>query len=78
MRFLTRSLTGLLLVALTIGLLAWAGRVGYDAVQTRLSQDSVPRPARERVFGVNVVTVEPGRITPMLSGLRRAALAPGA
>ncbi|WP_421701675.1 efflux RND transporter periplasmic adaptor subunit [Aliiroseovarius sp.] len=67
MRFLTRSLTGLLLVALTIGLLAWAGRVGYDAVQTRLAQDSTPRPARERVFGVNVITVEPGRITPTLS-----------
>jgi RND family efflux transporter MFP subunit len=67
MRFLTRSLTGLLLVALTIGLLAWAGRVGYDAVQARLSQDSSPPPARERVFGVNVVTVEPGQITPTLS-----------
>ncbi|WP_300513259.1 HlyD family efflux transporter periplasmic adaptor subunit [Aliiroseovarius sp.] len=67
MRFLTRSLTGLLLVALTLGLLAWAGRTAYDAVQARMAQDTGLRPARERVLGVNVVTVAPGQARPTLS-----------
>ena len=67
MRFLTRSLTGLFLLAMTLGLLALAGRTTYDALQTRWSQESKPRPARERVFGVNVIAITPEQITPVIS-----------
>ena len=66
MRFLTRSLIGLFLTALTIGLLSYAGTTLYSAVQARLSEEPFSRPARERVVSVNVVTYTPERIQPEL------------
>ncbi len=66
MRFLGRSLTGLFLLAATIGLLALAGSTVYSALQEKWAQESAPRPARERVFSVNVLTVEAGPVTPVL------------
>ncbi|MGB5557702.1 MAG: HlyD family efflux transporter periplasmic adaptor subunit [Paracoccaceae bacterium] len=67
MRFLRRSLVGLFLLSLTVGILAWAGNTFYEALQTRWAEESFSQPARERVFAVNVVTVERATITPILT-----------
>lgn len=66
MRFLRRSLTGLFLLAVTLGCLAFAGRMVFDAVQAQLNDDAPRRPARERVFAVNVVTMDPAEVQPVL------------
>lgn len=67
MRFFQRSLTGLFLVALTIGLLALAGSMISSSLQERWSQESHSRPSRERIFSVNVVVIEPVTVTPVLT-----------
>ncbi|MGV6811932.1 MAG: efflux RND transporter periplasmic adaptor subunit [Brevirhabdus sp.] len=67
MRFLRRSLVGLFLLALTIGILAYAGHTMYSAVQERMARESKPRPARERVFAANVVMAEMRDIAPVLT-----------
>ena len=66
MRFLTRALTGLFLLSLTIGGLAFAGLTLRDALQERAAQEPGARPAREQVFAANVVTVTPQTIAPEL------------
>lgn len=66
MRFLTRSLIGLFLLAATLGLFALAGATVVDAVQTRMSDEPQSRPARERVFAANVVPVTFETVTPRL------------
>ena len=66
MRFLRQSLIGLVLAALSLGLLAYAGSIVGGAVQDRLAQESKAPPARERVFAVGVITAEPGTETPTL------------
>lgn len=66
MRFLRRSLVGLFLVALTLGLLAFGGQMLWGALQDRWSQEQRPRAARERVFAVNVVTAQTGAQRPTL------------
>ncbi|GAA4220205.1 multidrug efflux pump subunit AcrA (membrane-fusion protein) [Sagittula marina] len=67
MRFFRKSLTGLFLFALTLGLLAWAGIMVREAVQARINEEPRERAARERVFTVNTVQVTPGREVPILS-----------
>lgn len=67
MRFLGRSLTALFLLAVTAGLLALAGDVVYSALEARWAKQSRTMPQRERVYAVNVVTVTPGTITPVLT-----------
>ncbi len=67
MRFLRRSLVGLFLLAVTLGILAWAGQTFYAALQARWAQEDFVPVARERVFAVNVVTVEPSTIIPELT-----------
>ncbi|MCL3881494.1 HlyD family efflux transporter periplasmic adaptor subunit [Marivita sp. GX14005] len=67
MRFLRRSLTGLFLLSLTLGLLAFAAITVRDAVQDRISQEPRRFEQRERVFAVNVVPVEFRTITPELT-----------
>ena len=57
MRFLRRSLVGIFLLSLTVGVLAWAGTTFYGALQTRWAQEERVRPARERIFAVNVLTI---------------------
>lgn len=59
MRFLARSLTGLFLVAATLGLLALAGSLIGGAIAERMSKEAPRAPARERVFSANVLTVTP-------------------
>ena len=67
MRFLRRSLTGLFLLSLTLGLLAYAGVQVRDAVQDRIAQEPRSFPQRERVFAVNVVPFGFETITPELT-----------
>ena len=67
MRFLTRSLVGVFLMSLTLGLLTYAGHAIFSAVQERIaSKPEVPE-RRERVFAVNVVTAVEERIIPVLT-----------
>lgn len=67
MQFLRRSLTGLFLLSVTLGLLALAGNSFYGALQERWSRESTPRPARERVLAVTTVLFEPQVIAPTLT-----------
>ena len=67
MRFLRRSLTGLFLLSVTLGLLAYAGVQVRDAVQDRMAQEPRSFPQRERVFAVNVVAAEFETVTPVLT-----------
>ena len=66
MRFLRQSLIGLVLTALALGLLAYAGSIVRDALQTRLANERPAPAARERVFAVGVVTAELGDEIPTL------------
>lgn len=67
MRFLGRSLVGLFLLALTVGLLAWAGQITWSALQARQDRDGGGPPARERVLAANVIRATPETITPILT-----------
>lgn len=67
MRFLRHSLTGLFLIAVTLGLVVYAGSIVRDAIEVRLSDAPRMPQARERVFTVNVVTAKPETITPILT-----------
>jgi len=67
MRFLRRSLVGIFLLAITVGLLAFAGNTVRQAVQTRMNAEPRSFPQRERVFAVNVVEVQPQTIAPVLT-----------
>ncbi|QMU59515.1 MAG: HlyD family efflux transporter periplasmic adaptor subunit [Boseongicola sp.] len=67
MRFLRRSLIGVFLMAVTFGLFAWAGSTVYGALQTRWADEPGQRPARERIFAANVVTLAPETIRPVLA-----------
>ena len=66
MRFLRRSLVGLFLLAATFGLMALAGSLVWGALQARWSDEPSQRPARERVFAADVVTIAPETIRPVL------------
>jgi len=67
MRFLGRSLMGVVLLSVTLALFGMAGFTVYSSVQERMNDEGRARPARERVFAVNVVTFEPATITPELN-----------
>lgn len=67
MRFLTRSLFGLFLMALTVGVLAYAGYLVRSAVELRRTAESRARPVQERVFSANVLTAEARTLTPVLT-----------
>lgn len=66
MRFFRKSLVGLLLLSLTVGLFAYAGQMVSSAMKDSMSRKPRTSQQRERVFTVNVVTAEPQSITPML------------
>ncbi|MEM9031696.1 MAG: efflux transporter periplasmic adaptor subunit [Pseudomonadota bacterium] len=66
MRFLARSLTGLLILALTGGLLAMAGYTVVSAISDAAELDDRGRSGRERVFAVAVETVDTGDVTPVI------------
>ena len=67
MRFIRHSLTGLLLIAVTLGLVVYAAALVRDAVETRLADEPRMPQARERVFAVNVVQAREETITPILT-----------
>lgn len=67
MRFLRKSLTGLFLLSITLGLVAYSGIMVRDAVVARLAEEAVVPQARERVFAVNVVPLAMDTVTPVLS-----------
>ncbi|MEC8195533.1 MAG: HlyD family efflux transporter periplasmic adaptor subunit [Pseudomonadota bacterium] len=66
MRFLRQSLTGLFLMAVTIGLLFYAVTLVRGAVEDSLGQDNRRGQGRERVFAVSVLTAEPQTVSPTL------------
>lgn len=67
MRFLRRSLTGIFLLAVTLGLVAMAANTVRGAVVARMNEEPRSFPQRERVLAVNVVTLEPQTISPVLT-----------
>jgi multidrug efflux pump subunit AcrA (membrane-fusion protein) len=67
MRFFGRSMIGLFLMALTLGLLSLAGMLIYGAVTASLDDGGPEEQAGERVVSAAVVTVEPTQITPKLT-----------
>ncbi|MCM2561565.1 HlyD family efflux transporter periplasmic adaptor subunit [Lutimaribacter sp. EGI FJ00015] len=67
MRFLRQSLTGLMLLAVTLVVLVYAGVLVRDAVQDRMNASPQVPPQRERVFTVNVQTAVPRSVTPILT-----------
>lgn len=67
MKFLSRSLIGLFLMAMTLGLLLLAGGQVYWAVTEAGSEESSQRPARERVFAVDVATFIATTVSPIIS-----------
>lgn len=64
MRFLTRSLTGLFILALTLGLLAMAVLTVLSALSSRGEGRDYGAGSRERVFSVNVITPEAQDLAP--------------
>ena len=67
MRFFRRGLTGLSLLALTLGLLAYGGLLVRGAINERMAQESRVPQVRERVFSVNAQMVEGEKVTPILT-----------
>ena len=67
MKFMQRSLIGLFLLALTFGLLATAGGSVYRTLQASWSEEKKQRPARERVFAVNIVTAQRVTASPVIT-----------
>jgi len=67
MRFLRQSVTGLFLMAAALGLLVYAGSLVSDAIETRMSREPRVPQVRERVFAVEVVTVRPETVSPVLT-----------
>ncbi|MDD9977797.1 MAG: HlyD family efflux transporter periplasmic adaptor subunit [Boseongicola sp.] len=67
MRFLRRSMVGIFLLSVTVGLLAWAGGMVYGALQASWAEEPQQRPTRERVFAANVLTFTPETIRPVLN-----------
>ncbi|MEL7115436.1 MAG: HlyD family efflux transporter periplasmic adaptor subunit [Pseudomonadota bacterium] len=67
MRFLRRSMVGVFLLAVTLGVLGYAAQTIRGAVQTAMSEEDRQRTARERVVAANVVPFVPGPITPTLT-----------
>ncbi len=66
MRFLTRSMIGLFLLATTVGLLSFAGLTLYSAVEERMSASRAAPAGRERIFAANVLRLEPENVTPTM------------
>ncbi|MEO1274525.1 MAG: HlyD family efflux transporter periplasmic adaptor subunit [Pseudomonadota bacterium] len=67
MRFLTRSLAGVFLFSLTLGLLAMALGNVFRAQDEADAADSRGRPAQERIFAVPVATVQTGEAVPVIT-----------
>jgi RND family efflux transporter MFP subunit len=64
MRFVARSLTGLLLLVVTLALLGAAAMVVGSAVRESMAPAGPARPTEERVVAANLLTLSPSEITP--------------
>ena len=62
-----RSLAGLFLFALTLGLLAVGGNTIYSALQDKWAKESKQKPHQERVFSVNVITAKAVNLVPVMT-----------
>lgn len=67
MRFLRRSLVGIFLLSVTLGLIAVAANMVRGAVVEQMNAEPRSFPQRERVFAVNVLTITPQDIAPELT-----------
>ncbi|WP_394153694.1 efflux RND transporter periplasmic adaptor subunit [Loktanella salsilacus] len=67
MRFLRRSLVGVFLLAVTLGLAAWAVNTLRGAVVARMNEEPRSFTPRERVFAVNVTDITPETLSPVLT-----------
>ncbi len=67
MRFFRRSLTGLFLLAVTLGLLGFAAISIGNAFRASLGDDGPGRPPQERIVAANVVTLTPAAIAPQMT-----------
>ena len=67
MRFLRRAFSGLFLLALTLGLLGWAGQVVWQAAQEAMAPPEPGGPALERVIAARVIRIKPGEIVPQMT-----------
>jgi len=54
-------------MAVTFGLMAYAGSMVWGALEARWSEEPRQRPQRERVFAANVVSIKPETIRPVLT-----------
>ncbi|TQS71430.1 HlyD family efflux transporter periplasmic adaptor subunit [Rhodobacteraceae bacterium] len=67
MRFLTRSLRGLLIMALTLGLLGTAVLLVAQALSVRATQTGPARAPSERMYAADVLTLEFRDLTPQMT-----------
>lgn len=67
MRFLQRGLTGLFILAVTLGLLAYGALMVRGAFEARMAREAQVPEFEERVFSVNAVRVSAERITPVIT-----------
>lgn len=67
MRFLRQSLSGLFMLALSLGLLAYAGNGVVTAVKERAAEERETPDRQEREFVASMVTAEARTITPILT-----------
>ena len=67
MRFFGRSLVGLFMISLTVGLLSFAGSSFYSALEKKWSKEVKKRPARERIFSADVVLAKMTNIVPTIN-----------
>ena len=66
MRFFRKSIVGLMLLSLSLGLLTYAGQMISNSMKERAGNDKRTPQKRERLFTVNVVSAEPQSIAPVL------------
>lgn len=67
MRFLGKSLLGLVLLAVSLGFIGAAAAVLSSAFRDRMADKGPGRPVEEKVFAARLMTVEPGRVTPVIT-----------
>lgn len=67
MRFLRHSLTGLFLLSLTLGLVAYGARTVIDAVRARMADSPTVPERQERVFAVGIVEAREQTLAPVLT-----------
>lgn len=66
MLFLRQAMLGVLLAALSLGALGWAGSAVWHAVTVAMGDDGPDRPRREVAVAVRAVTVNPGVAEPLI------------